>query len=372
MFEQEYKKMFRDVKPSRDLEAETLGLLIEMRDHPPVEAAPARRLKPFIISAAASLAAVFLLTFIGIGVHQNMLSKRMESELLLDESVAEDITQDSLFEDEEKGDMDAEAPERDEEAADSDEDDAADKKEDSAPEDDKDGTANDDKEDDRGSKDEAGNEDKNDDKSDGNQTPSVLDEIVQSYDETSKYGAKNTAAMAFLKEQCAPVENNTGNIRSYLSIKSFADALEKKSTLGYGTHYYNARELLIVPTKLPMDCCFRQLYLDHTTGAYTYQYGAAYMGDPYLVTVENKSPRAKSLQELKDQISYLPGEDVQYSIDGNVMTYTFGAETVTVTVTAAVKGAEITDNACRALFNNIDLNRATLDNEILAMTFPKN
>ncbi len=368
MFEQEYKKMFRDVKPSRDLEAETLGLLIEMRDHPPVEAAPTRRLKPFIISAAASLAAVFLLTFIGIGVHQNMLNKRMESELLLDDSVAEDITQDSLFEDEKKGDMDAEAPEQDEEAADSDEDDAADKKEDSAPEDDKDGTANDDKEDDRGSKDEVGNEDKNDDKSDGNQTPPQQDVILEYH---QYYYKDDTGAMYYIQNNYPPVENNTGGIRTYLSIKEFADALEKKSTLGYGARYYNARELLIVPTKLPAKCCFRQLYLNHTTGAYTYQYGAAYMGDPYLVTVENKSPRAKSLQELKDQISYLPGEDVQYSIDGNVMTYTFGAETVTVTVTAAVKGAELTDNACRALFNNIDLSRATLDNEILAMTFPE-
>ncbi len=369
MFEQEYKKMFRDVKPSQNLEIETLGLLLEMRDHPPAVPAPKRRLKPVFITTAASLAAVFILTFIGIGVHQGLLNKRMGNELLLSDEVVEDIDGEDLFGDG-KADQDSSpgATGQDEEAEelkDSVEDTKEDSKNDSAPNSTADeGTASDDKD---SSADDKSESSEDEDKKDSNGN---IDQIVQEYNESYKGGNDNSYAMNYIRAKYAPAVLSTDGIRTYLSIKEFADALEKRSTLGYGSKYYNARELLIVPTKLPENCNFRQLYLDTNTGAYTYQYALAFEGYPYLVTVENKSHRAASLQELKEQIGYLEGEEVQYSIRGNVLTYTFGTETIMVTVTSAADGYEVSDSTCQVLFNRMDLGRSTLDNEILEMTFP--
>ncbi len=344
--------MFREVKPSAELEAETLGLLLELRDHPPAPPAPKRNLKPLFITTA-SLVAALLITVIGVGFFHGVVKKEEDYFDFSEDSVIDDLFEDkSELKDDNAGQTPPEDP-----------------AEDRGKENEKDSSSQDDSSDDSN---EDGNETMDsapDEEKSNDEEPSVSDEtdvLIENDEESLRFEWSGSEAV--LAKVSEPEKLNTGGYRTYLSIKEFADALDKRATMGYGNRYYNARELLIVPSKLP-NCRFRQLYLDSNTGAYTYQY-TVLNGPLYYLTIENKSQRAANLQQLKEQISDLEGETVNVTREGNKAVYTFGSEVVTATLTVAGSGSiEIPQDHIDKIFDSLALTRCTLDNQLLEMTF---
>ena len=92
--------------------------------------------------------------------------------------------------------------------------------------------------------------------------------------------------------------------------------------------------------------------------------------DPEVFFAPSHTFDENTLQALKEELSYLAGEEVTKTVAGTTCTYTFGPETVTVTAIPVVSDERLTDAECTELFAQLEFGRSTLDNELISMKFP--
>lgn len=191
----------------------------------------------------------------------------------------------------------------------------------------------------------------------------------------------------------APEEINTEEQHTYASIAAFLAALDDKSAPGYGQHYYNARNLILVPARLPDRAVFRCLYLYSQTGQYEYSYRVAYEGEQYLITVVSKITPPGTAIAVQDHQAAIQTEEVTFTDEGNQRTYVFGEhDRATVTVTRLIANTEEEEpdtpeeeptepaepepdlsvpdaEVAAALLKQFALERCTLTNELIQMTY---
>lgn len=167
-----------------------------------------------------------------------------------------------------------------------------------------------------------------------------------------------------------PVIINDDETRTYTTIRAFLDDLKNKKTEGYGTHYYTARELIIVPSLLPDNARFRHFYLYPQTGRYAYSYLFTAEGVDYLLDIKVDASSASTLKELNRQKEAIREEKVLTKFSGNQMMVLFGtSDLVTVSLTAVGSEQELTREQVSALLEQFALERCSLTNTIVDLTY---
>ena len=167
-----------------------------------------------------------------------------------------------------------------------------------------------------------------------------------------------------------PVIINDDETRTYTTIRAFLDDLKNKKTEGYGTHYYTARELIIVPSLLPDNARFRHFYLYPQTGRYAYSYLFTAEGVDYLLDIKVDASSASTLKELNQQKEAIQEEKVLTNFSGNQMMVLFGtSDLVTVSLTAVGSDQELTREQVSALLEQFALERCSLTNTIVDLTY---
>ena len=157
---------------------------------------------------------------------------------------------------------------------------------------------------------------------------------------------------------------------TYLSIRAFLNALAKKETPGYGRNYYNARELILVPSKLPNQARFRHLHLENASGKYSYSYLFSANGKEYILDVQVDAKAPKTLQELTIQKKLLSGEKVQTGQKGDQLFFLFGEnDYITVTVTEPKSTVLLNEEQVTALLSQFELERCGITNTLIDMVY---
>ncbi len=124
------------------------------------------------------------------------------------------------------------------------------------------------------------------------------------------------------------------------TFDAYFKALDEKKTIGFGTQYYLAKELIVVPDGLPKDAEFLGIS-QYEDGQYSYSYLLKTENGSFLIAVQSQISLADTAKALDAQIALLKDEaKPTFLSEGNTRTYRFGAQdTVTVTVTREAETA---------------------------------
>ena len=198
---------------------------------------------------------------------------------------------------------------------------------------------------------------------------------MQTNDEAEKDLGENSNAddaskSESLTDPYTPEFISNAQTETYKSLAAFTQALAAKTAPGYGKHYYNTRELLIVPSRLPDGARFRSLSLNIVEGTYSYSYLITANGTPYLLELTAQVQPPKTLSELQQQKEAIAQETVTVTKAGNSRTYQFGeTDQMTLWITPA-SGDLLPDEATvDLLLTPFELERCTLNNSLLNMTY---
>ncbi len=325
-FKDQYQKAFKNAAPSPALQQETLELLQEARDHHIEPEQPVKRWKlAYTLSLASSVAALFFcIVMVGIFGKEGTF---FQDEMADEEWFSEDSKGESDGDMNEVQDQFSPLPDSDKESSSSDQDAA----EDSA-----------DKE-----------------KEQNTTDSSIHDDWVEDEAEPSPSDPK------------APVFLDNNDVRSYESFSAFIQALTDKTALGYGKNYYLARELLIVPSKLPDGARFRVVDLYAQDGGYSYSYLLKENHEEYLLQVTVSGSASKTLSELSARKEALAEESILMKKSGNTRTYLFGeTEKVTLTLEPVLLADPIpAEGDLDRILSVFDLERCSLTNPLLEMAY---
>jgi hypothetical protein len=146
--------------------------------------------------------------------------------------------------------------------------------------------------------------------------------------------------------------------------------MTKKETPGYGKNYYNARDLVIVPSLLPDGARFRHLHLFTETGKYSYSYVFSKDNKDYILDIEVDAKTPKTLRDLKLQQDKIATETVQTGSKDNQMAYLFGEnDYVLITVTEVLSATKLTQEQTAPLLTQFALERCSPNNTIINMCY---
>ncbi len=177
-------------------------------------------------------------------------------------------------------------------------------------------------------------------------------------------------SIAVPSDPYGPEISEEKNVETYLSIRSFIDALTNKTAKGYGKNYYNARELLIVPKLLPDGARFRHLHLDTETGKYFYSYHFVADGKDYLIDIAVHAKTPKNLTELRLLKEHALTEEIYTGKKGDQLYYLFGEQDeVAVTLTEVKAMTLLTEEETAALLSQFELERCSMTNTIIEMKY---
>lgn len=357
MFEEKYRKYYQEMTPSEELNEETLALMMEARDHRAAEPnQPVRRKSlVWIPIAATAAAAMVALVIVGAWTRGDTYEDMAGD---LENAFSESIPGTDIP-DEDPG----AAPEGSDQATPDDS--LADQTE---PEQNKSdsSTSSDDE-----NKSEPGSTQPDDPAEGEDQAGSNAggaDDSTTEEEEDATGG--NTNSSPTPADPYAPVVSTAKKTATYLSLRDFLNALAKKETTGYGSKYYNARELIIVPNLLPDGARFRHLHLNTENGKYSYSYLFTNEGKNYIIDIEVNAKTPKTLRDLNLQKQAIAEEEILTGKKENHLYYLFGTQDeVTVTVTAPESDAALTEEQVATLLEQFKLERCSLTNTVIDMKY---
>ncbi|MBQ6824875.1 MAG: hypothetical protein IJP27_09495 [Clostridia bacterium] len=334
MFEEQYRKMNQAITPSEALNDETFALMKEAQDHRAAPPPKPLRWKPALIASAGGLVAAMLVGVVLLGFWLQRDPKIEEDQFgSLEQVFEEDMAGSSQPPKTEKPEN--EAPTQDPEAAPED---------DGLAENNGTGTAPD---------------------------PSEPNDEEAENDEKVEEGGDENGSAALEGDPRLPDVINDGTTVTYLSIREFLNALsDEKKTPGYGKNYYQARELLIVPSRLPEQSRFRHMHLDTETGKYSYSYLFTAEGKEYFLDIEVDAKTPKTLRDLNLKKDEVRNETVQTGQKGDQLFYLFGKEDyIIVTVSEVNSMVALTEEQVSYLMAPFALERCTITNLLVDMTY---
>lgn len=345
MLEELYRKHYLKVKPSDELEDETLGLMKEARDHgATMPQKPARwRLALAISASLTATAAAVAVIFVGVWMHRNSpviddTVGSLDSVVINDDLNKQPDSSDGQEKEpqEDLADTETKAPETPENESQTD-----------------------------------SNTTEDGDQKADEQTPAEdaapEDEIQSAEDDLQSSDSSDFVSNA---DPLGPdyVHNNT--TRTYYSIGEFLNKLTAKETPGYGKYYYNARNLIIVPSALPDGARFRHLHLYTETGKYSYSYVFSKDNKDFILDIEVDAKTPKTLRDLRLQQEKISTETVQTGNKDNQMAYLFGEnDYVLITVTEVMSSSKLTQEQTAELLTQFMLERCTPTNTIINMVY---
>lgn len=153
--------------------------------------------------------------------------------------------------------------------------------------------------------------------------------------------------------------------KTYTELPSFVAAIEARNTPGYGSEYYNARELLLLPTRLPDGAKFRYLYLNPQTGNYSYSFQFEEKKVLYLLDFEVSQVLPSSALSMEEALQGIRNEKVTRSIKGASLSCTFGNDRVSVTLSAPKSKKAPSSALCKKFLDVTIIERCSLDNPFL-------
>lgn len=325
-FKDQYQKAFKSAAPSPELQQETLELLQEARDHHIEPEQPVKRWKlAYTLSLASSVAALFFcIVMVGIFGKEGKL---FQDEMADEEWFSEDSKGESDGDMNEVQDQFSPLPDSDKESSSSDQDAA----EDSA-----------DKE-----------------KEQNTTDSSIHDDWVEDEAEPAPSDPK------------APVFLDNDDVRSYKSFSAFIQALTDKTAPGYGKNYYLARELLIVPSKLPDGARFRVVDLYAKDGRYSYSYLLKKDQQEYLLQITVFGGTPQTLSDLFSCKEALAEESVTMERKDHIRIYHFGEkEKVYLELHPANQiDPPPSEGETDEILGVFDLERCSLTNPLLEMAY---
>lgn len=345
MFDEQYRKMNQEIQPSPALNEETAALMREARDHgdtlPPKKAVwKAAILIPVAGAVAAVLVAAVLLSF---WLHRGETIQEATGNpdnVIYGES--DTLPEDDADTPPEQGTAPNETPETETPQSPSDE---------SAPE-----TAPENAGSDNGSTDQT-------------EQDAPVETPENNEGENGNTPESNTPSEPS-SDPWGPEVINDKTTSTYLSLRAFLNALAKKETPGYGRNYYNARELILVPSKLPEQARFRHLHLNTESGEYSYSYLFPANGKQYLLDIQVEAKVPRTLQELTMQKKLLANEKVQTGQKGDQLFFLFGEnDYITVTVSELNNNVLLTEEQVTALLAQFELERCGITNTLVDMVY---
>lgn len=343
MFEEQYRKYFQEIQPSDALNEETFALMKEAQDHKASLPPKKLRWKPaVVIPAAGTAAAVLVAVIVGSFWLHNGRKVAEEDELMgsLDVFVS---ASDS-----------AAAPGNDSNAQA------------------EDALIGDDLPEDTGDPQEPLETEKVEEPS-----TSAPQEQPES---DSPDGSTGDAASGTSPETMQPDTGtadprepdiiNDGTTVTYTSLREFLTTLAAKETPGYGSNYYNARELIIVPSRLPDNARFRHFHLNTETGKYSYSYLFTTGDKEYFLDIDVNAKPPKTLRDLNLQKEAIATEEIGTGKKGNQLFYLFGQnDYITVTLTEVNSVVALTEEEVATLLADFQLERCSLSNAVLDMKY---
>lgn len=166
----------------------------------------------------------------------------------------------------------------------------------------------------------------------------------------------------------APVEINDKQTETYLSLRDYVDALAAKKTIGYGKNYLGDCSLAIVPSWLPKNARFRQIYA-YANGGYAYSYLISDANAVYYLNISVGATPPKTMRDLNLRTRGIKTEEIEIFKSANQRVYYFGNyDKVTVSVTS-LAGKKPTPAEVDALLNPFELARYTEQNGLLEATY---
>lgn len=360
MFEDRYREYYQKLNPSDELNAETLALMQEAQDHRAAEPEKPLRWRPAytvsIAGTAAAVVAVMIMVgfWFGKGTRYDEMSGDLDT-LVLGGSQTSGGTSESLPQgtDDSNGSQETENGAIGVSSASS-------GNSASPAEGDKPGST--------GSADPDSPADNTDQQpADGNSSPAPGGDEPGGGQKPEEQPGQQPETPVDPRE---PVIINNSTTRTYTTIRSFLNALSKKTAEGYGSNYYTARELIIVPSLLPDNARFRHFYLYPETGKYAYSYVFTADGKDYIIDIKADIKAAKTLKELNQQKAAVAEEQLRTNASGNQLMYLFGSsDLVTVTLTAVGSAEKPTQEQVAALLAQFKLERCSLTNPIVDMAY---
>ena len=158
---------------------------------------------------------------------------------------------------------------------------------------------------------------------------------------------------------------NNSSCVTFPSLSEFAAAIEQRSAAGYGKSYYNARPLLLLPARLPDDAVFRCLYLYPQSGDYSYSFRFEYQKTLYLLEFKVDAFLPATAMEVGDYTAAIRQETPKREVAKNILSYTFGKDRVTVTLSAPKSEQPIDEALAKKLFSTVILERCSAENPFL-------
>ncbi len=356
MFEEQYRKYCGGIKPSEALNEETLALMQEARDHRSAPTPAPLRWKPALVLPIAATAAAAAVALVITGVwltrgNGDLLEEAGDMDIAFDESP---ILGDSTADDTEDYDSAIkDYLEQNKPTAKPDNGAANNSVGGST------GTGNSGSSTDSDSFDDAGS----------NSQPGTSAPPADPNEENNDLKAESTEP-ALPTDPYGPEISQEKNIKTYLSFREFIDALAKKETPGYGSNYYNARELLIMPNLLPDGARFRHLHLNTKNGKYSYSYYFTKDKKDYIIDIDVNAVTPKNLNELRLFKEHAAEEKILTAKEGDRLYYQFGEQDiVTVTLTDVTATDPLTAEDTAALLTQFRLERCSLLNPTIDMKY---
>ena len=166
----------------------------------------------------------------------------------------------------------------------------------------------------------------------------------------------------------APVEINDKQTETYLSLRDYVDALAAKRTIGYGKNYLGDCSLAIVPSWLPKNARFRQIYA-YANGGYAYSYLISDSKAAYYLNISVGATPPTTMRDLNLRTRGIKTEEIEIFKRANQRLYYFGNyDKVTVSVTS-LSGKKPTQAEVDALLDPFELARYTEQNGLLEATY---
>ncbi len=351
MFEEKYRKYYQDIAPSDALNEETLALMAEARDH--LAAAPKplprRRSLIWIPIAATAVAAMVAVVIVGGWLRGDTYNDLAGN--------ADDVFSDSMGTElpDETPPADGEGEQQENNS--------------SAPNPEVQDTPTppaDENQSDPSEGNNSASKPNTENKGESKDEDATKDED----DSGEEQAPPDNNAAAAPSDPYAPVIKTDKKTTTYLTIREFLNGLAKKETPGYGKKYYNARELIIVPSLLPDGARFRHLYLNNENGKYSYSYLFTNGENSYIIDVEVNAKTPKTLRDLNLQKGALEEEEVLTGKKENHLYYLFGGrDEVTVTLKNLQSETDPNEDETATLLEQFKLERCSLENTVIDMKY---
>lgn len=335
MLEEQYRKYFQEITPSDALNEETFVLMKEAQDHRAAPPPKPLRWKPAVVASATGTVAAALVAVIVAGFWLHGGKKTVEIEDMAGslDVVVNNSANSAVQESDPANDADgSDAEEPTESAPQTQEPEAV---------------------------------------------PEESESVSEPEEQPEKFTQEESASTApestgstSSADPREPDLINDGNTVTYTSIREFLTALAAKETPGYGSNYYNARELIIVPSRLPDNARFRHFHLNTETGKYSYSYLFTAGGKEYFLDIDVNAKPPKTLRDLNLQKEAIATEELGTGKKGNQLFYLFGQnDYITVTLTEVNSTVALTEEQVAALLANFQLERCSLTNAVLDMKY---